>query len=115
VISLAQMGSEEFKIAVAAIVLVVGFIAAGGVLYPLARAYARRLERGEAGSGPGAEAVEDLRARVADLEAQQGRVLELEERVDFAERLLAQQRLPTGTPGREARADPPPEPANAAE
>ena len=34
----------------------------------------------------------DLENRVADLEAAQGRVLELEERVDFSERLLAQQR-----------------------
>ncbi|MEO8636396.1 MAG: hypothetical protein ABI587_14070 [Gemmatimonadales bacterium] len=34
----------------------------------------------------------DLENRVADLEAQQGRVLELEERLDFAERLLTQQR-----------------------
>ncbi len=34
----------------------------------------------------------DLESRVADLEAAQGRVLELEERLDFTERLLAQQR-----------------------
>jgi hypothetical protein len=31
---------------------------------------------------------------VADLEAAQSRMLELEERVDFAERLLSQQREP---------------------
>jgi hypothetical protein len=34
----------------------------------------------------------DLEGRVADLEAAQGRVLELEERLDFTERLLAQHR-----------------------
>ena len=34
----------------------------------------------------------DLEGRVADLEAAQARVLELEERLDFAERLLARQR-----------------------
>lgn len=36
--------------------------------------------------------VSDLRQRVVELEAQQSRVAELEERLDFAERLLAEQR-----------------------
>ena len=40
------------------------------------------------------ERMEDLEYRVADLEQAQQRVLELEERVDFAERLLARQRSP---------------------
>ena len=40
------------------------------------------------------EHVQELEARVADLEAAQGRMLELEERVDFAERMLSQQREP---------------------
>ena len=40
------------------------------------------------------ERVQDLEARVADLEAGQSRMLELEERVDFAERMLSQQREP---------------------
>jgi hypothetical protein len=34
----------------------------------------------------------DLDARLTDLEQVQGRLLELEERVDFAERMLAQKR-----------------------
>ena len=38
------------------------------------------------------ERMEDLEYRVADLEQAQQRVLELEERLDFAERLLARQR-----------------------
>jgi hypothetical protein len=38
--------------------------------------------------------LEELEARVAELEAGQSRMLELEERVDFAERLLSQQREP---------------------
>lgn len=38
------------------------------------------------------ERVAELEHRVAQLEAEQGRVLELEERLDFAERLLAQHR-----------------------
>lgn len=38
-----------------------------------------------------AERIADLEARVADLELSQGRVAELEERMDFSERLLTQQ------------------------
>ncbi len=40
------------------------------------------------------EHVQELKPRVADLEAAQSRMLELEERVDFAERMLSQQREP---------------------
>jgi hypothetical protein len=38
------------------------------------------------------ERMAELEHRVAQLEAEQGRVLELEERLDFTERLLTQQR-----------------------
>lgn len=54
-----------------------------------------RRKRGLASLGPGdtgeveAARVYELEARVAELEALQERFLELEERVDFAERLLA--------------------------
>ena len=61
------------------------------VLYPIARAMARRLE----GRGTSPELlaqVEELRERVRDLEVAQQRVIELEERLDFTERLLAQRR-----------------------
>lgn len=37
---------------------------------------------------PGSD-VEELRARIEELEADRGRLLELEERVDFTERVLA--------------------------
>lgn len=40
----------------------------------------------------------DLEQRVSDLEAMQQRMFELEERVDFAERLLSQQRQPERLP-----------------
>jgi len=40
-----------------------------------------------------------LEDRVADLEQAQGRVLELEERLDFAERLLTRQRDDSRLPG----------------
>jgi hypothetical protein len=45
------------------------------------------------------ERVAELEARVADLESQHSRVLELEERLDFAERLLAQERGPARISG----------------
>ncbi len=50
------------------------------------------------------ERVAELEERVAELEARQGRVLELEERLDFAERLLTQERGPARILGE--RADP---------
>jgi Tfp pilus assembly protein PilO len=61
------------------------------VLYPIARALARRLE----GRGINQDLLlqlDELRERVRDLESSQHRVAELEERLDFTERLLAQRR-----------------------
>jgi hypothetical protein len=70
------------------------------VLWPLARALARRLE-GRAGLTPALQRdLEDLHQRLADVDGLQQRVSELEERIDFAERLLArgesQATLPRG-------------------
>ena len=59
------------------------------ILWPVARALARRLERkGVADTAH----VEELESRIAELEERQLHVAELEERMEFAERLLAQQR-----------------------
>lgn len=77
-----------------ALVMIVLAMVAGGVLllWPLVRALARRLE-GRSTPDPAVQAeLEDLRARMHDLEIQQGRMGELEERLDFTERLLAQDR-----------------------
>lgn len=63
------------------------------LLWPLIRAYARRLEGRGASTDLQAE-VESLRGRVQQLEEGQGRLTELEERLDFAERVLAQSREP---------------------
>lgn len=46
------------------------------------------------------EEVEALRSRVGEVEVQQARVAELEERLDFTERLLAQAREPDRLPRR---------------
>ncbi len=77
--------------AVVMIVLAV-MVAATVILWPIVRALARRLEgRGTPDAALRAE-VEQLHHRLADLESGQGRLAELEERLDFTERLLAQSR-----------------------
>ena len=63
--------------------LIIGFIVLGIVLYPLVRAFARRLE----GRGGGGEDARMVEARVVELEH---RLADVEERLDFSERLLAQ-------------------------
>lgn len=76
---------------VVALIFLAAFAAAAVVLYPLFRAIGRRIEGRTADPALQRE-VEELRDRVRDLEAGQGRYAELEERLDFAERLLAQRR-----------------------
>ena len=83
-------------------VIVLSFIAmcaaAAVVLYPLMRAIGRRIE-GRGVDPALQQEVDELRARVHELEAGQARFSELEERLDFAERLLAQrqsEQLPRG-------------------
>ena len=60
------------------------------ILWPIMRAFGRRLEgRGNPDAALRAE-VEQLHSRLADMDSLHARLLELEERVDFTERLLAQ-------------------------
>lgn len=60
------------------------------ILWPIMRAFGRRLEgRGSNDSALKAD-IDHLHARLGEVDALQSRVMELEERVDFAERLLAQ-------------------------
>jgi Tfp pilus assembly protein PilO len=64
------------------------------ILWPIMRAFGRRLEgRGTADPTLRAD-VEQVHARLAEMDALQARISELEERVDFTERLLAQNREP---------------------
>jgi hypothetical protein len=58
---------------------------------PLGKALARRIE---GTSGQAGLAAEQLEGRIAEVEQQVDRLHELEERLDFAERLLAQGREP---------------------
>lgn len=72
------------------IIPIVAIVVTGIVLYPLLRALARRIEHRV--SGGMQEELEELRSRIMTLEEQAMRVPELEERIDFAERLLANAR-----------------------
>ena len=64
------------------------------ILWPIMRAFGRRLE-GRGAADPALRAdVEQVHARLAEIDALQARISELEERVDFTERLLAQNREP---------------------
>jgi Tfp pilus assembly protein PilO len=63
------------------------------ILWPLMRALGRRLE-GKGGEPALRAEVEQLQARLVEVDALHHRVEELEERVDFTERLLAQTQPP---------------------
>lgn len=66
------------------------FVLAG----PIGKAIARRIE----GHRGGADETGDLEVRAAEADALRHRVAELEERLDFAERVLAQSREPDRLP-----------------
>src|SRR5919108_4128257 len=70
-------------------IVLAALAAATIILWPVMRAFGRRLE-GKSAADPALRAeVEQLHARLAEVDGLQARVAELEERVDFAERLLA--------------------------
>jgi len=101
---LAVLTPEDTRTLGIVVVMVTAFIAA--VLYPVARAYARRLE-GRA-LAPGLQQdVAELAARLDRLEHERERLVELEGRVDFAERLLSRppepvERLPESAPRKQS-------------
>ena len=64
------------------------------ILWPIMRAFARRLEGKGSGDPALRSDVDHLHAQLGEIDALQARVAELEERVDFTERLLAQNREP---------------------
>jgi hypothetical protein len=66
------------------------------LLQPVFKALGKRLEGTRAAD---VEELETLRSEVAELRALPERVQELEERLDFAERMLAQQREHDRLPG----------------
>ena len=62
------------------------------------RHFALKRMKGDELSEGSSERFADLEDRVRELETLQGRIMELEERQDFTERLLAQQREPGQLP-----------------
>jgi len=94
-----EMPSSEMIVSgtlhdMAVVVLLLGAgLMFAALIWPLIKAIARRIEGGAAGAEVQAE-LEGLRERVRQLEEMQPRMLELEERVDFTERIVAQGREP---------------------
>jgi hypothetical protein len=80
---ISQLNSPAIVLIVAAVM-----VAFTVVLWPLARALARRIE-GKGGAAALQGEIDHLHQRLGDLDGLQARVAELEERLDFAERLLA--------------------------
>lgn len=84
-----------------AIVMIVflTLLAATVILWPVMRALARRLD-GKTATDPALQAdVEQLQHRLAEVDVLQQRVAELEERIDFTERMLARAQAPAALPG----------------
>jgi hypothetical protein len=81
-----------------ALLIVAVTVGAIMILRPLIGALSRRLE-GRVGDPGLVQRVRELEGRVADLESQAGRTTELEERLDFAERMLTDARRKEQLPG----------------
>jgi hypothetical protein len=90
--------------------LAVGLASLGFMFSPLASAIARRIESrgGRVVPDTVREQLEHLETRVLELEGVEQRLLEVEERLDFAERMLA-----SGGPAATHALDTPPEPQDA--
>jgi len=79
-----------------ALVMIVflGLAATTLILWPIMRAFGRRLEgKGHADAALRAE-VEQLQLRLGEVDHLHQRIAELEERIDFAERMLARESSP---------------------
>ena len=81
------------------VLIVLGALTAATIiLWPIMRALARKME-GKGGADPALKAeLEQMHHLLAEVEPLQARVAELEERLDFAERLLAQAKDPERLP-----------------
>lgn len=91
-------GGPNVLEAISICVLAVSFaFLAYKLLMPLVRAFASRIE-GRGASPALEQRVSDLQRQLADADSLQHRVAELEERLDFAERLLSQREEPARLP-----------------
>jgi hypothetical protein len=82
-----------------AMFLAVGFTSLGLFFGPIGKAVANRIGGRQVSAGETTAEVEALRSQVAGLEPLASRVAELEERLDFAERLLARHAEPARIDG----------------
>jgi hypothetical protein len=95
------MNDEEFIISMVALFSVVG-LSLAIILGPVGHALSRRIEGKSAADPKQLAMLEDLVTRVEDMPELRREVGELQERVDFAERLLAQRPDVIPLPGRKA-------------
>lgn len=72
------------------LIVIAALTAAVIILWPVMRALGRRLEGKGGGDAALRAEVEQMQARLGEVDSLQHRLAELEERVDFTERLLAQ-------------------------
>jgi hypothetical protein len=91
------------EVAPVVITIVITLAVAGTMILrgPVGKGLARAMELGAGAATPPENdaRINQLEQRVAELEAAQGRLAELEERVDFAERLLTRNEDATRLPG----------------
>jgi len=87
------------------LILIVGMLAAGTWMFrPVVLAIAERLRGGRVTDGEAQRQMEAVREELlAELQQTRREMVELGERVDFAERLLAQNRAAQGLPPGERR------------
>jgi Tfp pilus assembly protein PilO len=90
---------SEWGAPVLVTIVALSLLAATIILWPVMRALGRRLEsKGSADAALRAE-VEQLQHRLGEVDHLQQRVAELEERIDFTERMLARAQTPAALPG----------------
>ncbi len=87
------VGGEDAMPAPVFLLALLAMLATAVIIFlPLMKAWARRIEHRGLDAGEFRAELEDLRIRVQELETERARFVELEERIDFAERLLTQGR-----------------------
>lgn len=87
-----NLAFERLQESAMMVLVLIGFvIVAVKVFGPLARAWAHKLE-GRVGDPELRAEVDHLRAQLSEVDSLRGRVGELEERLDFTERLLTERR-----------------------
>lgn len=89
---------SEWGAPVLVMIVALSLLAATIILWPVMRALGRRLEA-RGGGDPALRAeLEQLQQRLGEVDHLQQRVAELEERIDFTERMLARAQTPAALP-----------------